>query len=58
MRTERRKPRRAGVQPSPAVNHPKGVQDGGIASKESVLSTTRFPEAVWADEPMVQLADR
>jgi hypothetical protein len=23
------------------------------SSKESVLSTTRFPEAVWADEPVV-----
>ena len=37
----------------PPVDHPKGVQGGGITSNESVLSTTRFPEAVWADEPMV-----
>jgi hypothetical protein len=31
----------------------RDIQDGGITSKASVLSTTRFPEAVWADEPMV-----
>jgi hypothetical protein len=30
----------------PAGQSSQGIQDGGITTKESVLSTTRFPEAV------------